>query len=113
MSGDVVTFEDMSEILVAYLEYEQQIRIANEDGGDSVLARSRELVDSATQMMVADNFYDGKPWIDLPLLELKKGPETIAGVDVGGLPPPIVTLTSAVSRPPARPPPLWLPQLAG
>ena len=82
MSGDVVTFEDMSEILVAYLEYEQQIRIANEDGGDSVLARRRELVDSATQMMVADNFYDGKPWIDLSEQELKQGLQTFASIDV-------------------------------
>ena len=89
------------------------MHVANEDGGDRVLATRRELLVLATQLMVADEYYDGKPWIDLPLLELKKGPETIAGVDVGGLPPPIVTLTSAVSRPPARPPPLWLPQLAG
>ena len=63
--GGDVTFDDMREILVAYLEYEQQIHVANEDAGDRVLARRRELVDSATQMMVADEFYDGKPWIDL------------------------------------------------
>ena len=45
-----------------YLEYEQQMHVANEDGGDRVLARRREPVDSATQMMAADEFYDGKPW---------------------------------------------------
>ena len=61
LGEDVVTFEDMRESLVAYLEYEQQMHVANEDGGDRVLARRRELVDSATQMMVADEFYDGKP----------------------------------------------------
>ena len=61
MGGDVVTFEDMRELFVSYLEYEQQMHVANEDGVDSVLARRRELVDSATQMMVADEFYDGKP----------------------------------------------------
>ena len=55
------------------MEYEQQIHVANEDGEDRVLARRRELVDSATQMMVADEFYDGKPWIDLSEQELKKG----------------------------------------
>ena len=47
-----------------------------------MLARRRELVDSATQMMVADEFYDGKPWIDLSELELKKGLEKFAGDDV-------------------------------
>ena len=36
---DVITFEDMREFLAAYLEYEQQMRVANEDGGDRVLAR--------------------------------------------------------------------------
>ena len=47
-----------------------------------MLARRRELVDSATQMMVADEFYDGKPSIDLSKQELKKGLEKFAGVDV-------------------------------
>ena len=28
LGGDVVTFEDMSEFLVAYLEYEQQMHVA-------------------------------------------------------------------------------------
>ena len=60
LGGDVGTFEDTREFLVAYLEYEQQMHVANEDGGDGVLARRRELVDSATQMMVADEFCDGK-----------------------------------------------------
>ena len=32
--------------------------------------------------MVADEFYDGKPWIDLFGQELKKGLEKFAGVDV-------------------------------
>ena len=81
LGGDVATFEGMREFLVAHLEYEQQMHVANEDGGDSVLARC-ELVDSATQMMFADEFYDGKPWIDLSEEELKKGLETFAGVDV-------------------------------
>ena len=69
----------MREFLVAYLEYEQRMHVANEDGGDRVLARGRGLVDSATQMMVADEFYNGKPWIDLSEQELKKGLETFAG----------------------------------
>ena len=58
------------------------MHVANEDGGDRALARRRELVDSATQMMFADEFYDGKPWIDLSEQELKKGLEKFAGVDV-------------------------------
>ena len=58
------------------------MHVAIEDGGDRVLARRRELVDSATQMMVADEFYDGKPLIGLSELELKKGLEKFAGVDV-------------------------------
>ena len=82
MDGDVVTFEDMREFVVAYLEYEQQMHAVNEDGGDRVVARRRELVDSATQIMVADEFYDGKSWIDLSETELKKGLEKFAGVDV-------------------------------
>ena len=71
LGGDVVTLEDMREFLVAHFEYEQQVHVANQDGGDRVLARRRELVDSATQMVVADEFYDGKPWIDLSEQALK------------------------------------------
>ena len=71
MDGDVVNIEDMHELRVAYLEYEQQMHVANEDGRDRVLARRREIVDSATQIMVADEIYDGKPWIYLSELELK------------------------------------------
>ena len=82
MGGDAVSFEDMREFLVAYMEYDQQMHVVNEDGGDKVLARRRELVDSATQMVVADEFYDGKPWIDLSEQALKKRLETFAGVDV-------------------------------
>ena len=41
------------------------MHITNQDGGDRVLARRRELVISATQMMVADDFYDGKYLVDL------------------------------------------------
>ena len=37
LGGDVVTFEDVREFLVANLEYE--MHVANEDGGDRVLAR--------------------------------------------------------------------------
>ena len=51
LGGDVVTFEDMSGFLVAYLKYEQQMIVINEDGGDRVLARRPELVDSATQKL--------------------------------------------------------------
>ena len=68
----------LARILVAYLEYEQQMHVANEDGGDRVLARRRELVDSATQMMIADEFYYGKPWIDLSELELKGSKSLLA-----------------------------------
>ena len=33
-------------------------------------------------MMVADEFFDGKPWIDLSEQELKKGIEMFAGINV-------------------------------
>ena len=58
------------------------MHVANEDGEHRVLATRRELVDSATQLMVAHEFCDGKPWIDLSELELKRGLETFAGVEV-------------------------------
>ena len=70
----------MREFLVAYSEYEQQMHITNQDGGDRVRARRRELVDSATQMMVADEFYDGKSWFDLYEEELLRGLKRFAGV---------------------------------
>ena len=79
--GNVVIFENMREIFVAYLDYEQQMHVTNEDGEEGG-SRRRELVDSVTQMMVAGGFYDDKPWIDLSDLELRKGLEALAGVDV-------------------------------
>ena len=82
LGGDVATFEDMRELLVACLEYEQQIHVANQDREERVIVRRRELVDSVMQMMVADEFYDGKAWIDLSELEVKKGLQQFAGVDV-------------------------------
>ena len=72
----------MPEIIVAYSEYVQQMHITNQDGGSRVFARRRELVDLATQMMVANEFYDGKPWVDLSEEELMQGLKTIAGVDM-------------------------------
>ena len=50
--------------------------------GERVFARRRELVDSATQMMVADELYDGKPCVDLSEEELMQGLKTFAGVDM-------------------------------
>ena len=46
----------MRKFLVAYMEYEQQMHVATEDGGDRVLARRRELVASETPMIVPDKF---------------------------------------------------------
>ena len=70
----------MRGLLVAYSEYEQQLRTTNQDGEDRVLARRRELVVSATQVMAADEFYDGKPCDDLSVEELMHGLERFAGV---------------------------------
>ena len=39
LGGDVNTFEDMREFLVAYSEYEQQMRITNQDREDRLLAK--------------------------------------------------------------------------
>ena len=52
LGGDVVTVEYMREDFVAYPEYEQQMCMPNGDGCGPVLARSPELVDSTTPMMV-------------------------------------------------------------
>ena len=80
LGGDVVTLEDIREFFVACLEYEQQMHITHQDGGNRVLARRRELVvDSATQLLVADEFYDGKPWVDLSEEELMQG---FVGIDM-------------------------------
>ena len=73
LGGDVVSFEDMREFLVAYPEDEQQMHITHQDGRDRVLAKTRDLVHSPTQTMVAVVFYYGKPWVDLPEEELPKG----------------------------------------
>ena len=81
LGGGDVTFEHMCEFVVAYLESEQQMHITNHDGGDRVLARSRELTDSVTEMMVADEFY-GKPLVDLSEEELMQEPKRFAGVDM-------------------------------
>ena len=72
----------MREYIVAYSEYEQQMHITNQDGGDWVLARRQELVDSAAQTMVADELNDGKPWVDLSEEELLQGLKRFAGVDM-------------------------------
>ena len=70
---DAVNLEDMREFISTCLEYDQHTHVAIEGGRDSVLARRRERVDSATKNMVADEFYDVKPWTDLSEHELKKG----------------------------------------
>ena len=70
MGGDVAAFQYMRKSRVFYSEYKQQMNITSQDGGDRVLARRRELADSVTPIMVAGEFYDGKPWIDLSEVEL-------------------------------------------
>ena len=80
LGGDIVIFEDIREFLVAYSEYHQQMHITNQDGGDRVQARSRELQYMATQIMVADEFYDDKTWVDLSEEELLQGLEFFSGV---------------------------------
>ena len=45
-------------------------------------ARRQQLVYAATQTIVVDEFYDGKPWVDLFEEELMKGLKTFAGVDM-------------------------------
>ena len=68
--------------LLPYSEYELQMHITNQDGRVRELARRRELVDSATQMMVVHEFYDGKPWVDLSVEELMHELKGFAGVDM-------------------------------
>ena len=69
-------------VLLPAPEYEQQRHITNQDGADCVLARRRELVDSATQMMVADELYNANPWVDLPEQELLPGLKIFPVFDV-------------------------------
>ena len=49
------------------------MHVTNHNGGDRFIARRRELVDSVTQMMLTDEFYDGQPWVDLFEKEGSKG----------------------------------------
>ena len=56
LGGYVDVFEGMREFPGAYLKYVQQIHVDNEDRRDNVLTRRRQLVDAATQTMVADKF---------------------------------------------------------
>ena len=67
LGRDVVTFENIRECIVAYLDYEQQMHVANYYGGDRLLPRRRELVRSATEMMVAEEFCDSKPRLIYPM----------------------------------------------
>ena len=72
----------MRSFLVAYSDYEQQTHITDQDGGDLALARNRELVYSVTQMIVVDEFRDGKPWVDLSEEDLMQELKTLVGVGV-------------------------------
>ena len=63
LGGDVVTFEDMRDFLVVYSEYEQHMHVT-------------------TQMMVADDFYPDKPWVDLSEEEPMQGLKRFAVVDM-------------------------------
>ena len=58
------------------------MHITNQDGGDRVLARGIELVYSATVMMVTDELYDDKPWVELSEEDLLQGLKMFAVVDV-------------------------------
>ena len=73
MGVDVVNLDDMREFISTCLEYDQRMHVTIEGGRNSVLARRRERIDSATTIMVADEFYNVKPWTDLSEQELKKG----------------------------------------
>ena len=68
--------------LFAYSKYKQKTHITNRGGGDRVPARRQQVVYAVTQTMVVDEFYDGKPWVDLSEEELIKGLKTFAGVDM-------------------------------
>ena len=67
----------MGEFFVVYSEFERQMRITNPDIGDRVLVRRRELVDSVTNLTVADKVYDGKPWVDISEEDLMQGAQNV------------------------------------
>ena len=54
----------------------------NQDRGDRLFARRRELVASATQSMAADEVYDGEPWVDPSQEEPMQKLETFAADDM-------------------------------
>ena len=80
LGGDVDTVENLREVLVVYSEYQQQMCIPNGDGCGPVLARSRELVDSTTPMMVTGEIHNGNRWVDLSEEELLQGVRQFASV---------------------------------
>ena len=55
----------MRGFLVAYSEHEQHVHIANQDYGKRGAAKRRDLVDWATERMVADVIYDGNIWVGM------------------------------------------------
>ena len=63
-------------------DYEQQIRITYAYGGDQVMAGRRELHDSDTHVMVADEVYNDRDTDDLLAAELTKARKSFAAVDV-------------------------------
>ena len=58
------------------------MHITYQDAGELVLARRQELIDSENLLMVANEFYNGKPRVDLSEEELMQGLKTFAGVDI-------------------------------
>ena len=68
--------------LVASSENEQQMSITYHSGRDRALPRRRELVTSSTQMMVADEFSDGKQWVDLSEEELLQVLKMFVGIEL-------------------------------
>ena len=78
----VIAFQQYREIILACPDYEQQMGIIFEFIGDKVLAGKRELLDSETHVMVADEVYDDKAAVDLSAEELTKALKAFAAVDV-------------------------------
>ena len=75
-------FSNFVKLSLPVPEYEQQMGIIFEYGGNKVLAGKRELLDSETHVMVAVKFYDDKATVDLSGEEVTKALQPFAAVDV-------------------------------
>ena len=77
----LLPFSNIVKLFLPVPNYEQQMRIIFEYGGDMMLAEKRDILDSETHVMVADEVYDDKATVGLSDEEPKKALKPFAAVD--------------------------------